>query len=96
MSERFVTRGLPAGGTQGRAMSSAFRRASMRRGTFPVLSAGLTPRIRMEYWSFTIRGLVKQAVKWSWDEFQKLPSREFIVDIHCVTKWSKLDTRWRG
>jgi DMSO/TMAO reductase YedYZ molybdopterin-dependent catalytic subunit len=63
---------------------------------FPVLSAGPTPRIELDKWTFTLEGLVKEPKTWTWDEFTKLPSREFVVDIHCVTKWSKLDTKWRG
>lgn len=63
---------------------------------FPVLSAGPTPRTPLDQWSFTIEGLVREPVKWSWEEFLELPSRTFTVDIHCVTKWSKLDTRWSG
>jgi DMSO/TMAO reductase YedYZ molybdopterin-dependent catalytic subunit len=63
---------------------------------FPVLSAGPTPRTPLEQWSFTIDGLVGGPVKWSWDEFLRLPAQSFVVDIHCVTKWSKLDTQWRG
>ncbi len=63
---------------------------------FPVLSAGPTPRTPLERWSFEINGLVTQPVRWSWAEFQHLPARRYTVDIHCVTKWSKLDTRWEG
>jgi DMSO/TMAO reductase YedYZ molybdopterin-dependent catalytic subunit len=63
---------------------------------FPVLSAGPTPRTSLERWSFTIEGLVSEPVKWSWEQFLQLPAQSFVVDIHCVTKWSKLDTRWRG
>jgi DMSO/TMAO reductase YedYZ molybdopterin-dependent catalytic subunit len=63
---------------------------------FPVLSAGPTPRVPLERWSFFVRGLVSEPVQWTWDEFQRLPAKAFTVDIHCVTKWSKLDTRWRG
>ena len=63
---------------------------------FPILSAGPTPRISPAAWRFTIEGLVKDPVGWSWDEFQQLPRQDFTVDIHCVTKWSKLDTRWEG
>ena len=96
MSERFVTRGFTGRRHTGPGDVERIPPGQYETRDFPVLSAGPTPRIRMEQWSFTIRGLVKQAVKWNWDEFQKLPSREFIVDIHCVTKWSKLDTRWRG
>jgi DMSO/TMAO reductase YedYZ molybdopterin-dependent catalytic subunit len=63
---------------------------------FPVLSAGPTPRTSLERWSFEINGLVRQPSSWSWVDFQRLPSRQFSVDIHCVTKWSKLDTHWEG
>jgi DMSO/TMAO reductase YedYZ molybdopterin-dependent catalytic subunit len=63
---------------------------------FPVLSAGPTPRISLERWSFEINGLVKKPVRWSWEEFQRLPSGLYTVDIHCVTKWTKLDTQWEG
>jgi DMSO/TMAO reductase YedYZ molybdopterin-dependent catalytic subunit len=63
---------------------------------FPVLSAGPTPEISLEAWSFTIDGEVERPVSWRWDEFQALPSETFTVDIHCVTKWSKLGTEWTG
>jgi DMSO/TMAO reductase YedYZ molybdopterin-dependent catalytic subunit len=63
---------------------------------FPVLSAGPTPRTALDQWSFTIEGLVRTPVSWNWEEFRKLPSQTFAVDISCVTKWTKLDTRWRG
>jgi DMSO/TMAO reductase YedYZ molybdopterin-dependent catalytic subunit len=65
-------------------------------GDFPVLSAGPTPHTPLEEWSFTIRGAVTEAVSWPWVEFLALPSETVAVDIHCVTKWSKLDTEWRG
>ena len=63
---------------------------------FPVLSAGPTPRISPADWSFGIGGLVETPVKWTWDEFNALPHQSFTRDIHCVTKWSKLDTNWEG
>ena len=62
---------------------------------FPVLSAGPTPHTPLEEWSFTIEGGA-EPVRWNWDEFRALPSEEISVDIHCVTKWSKLDTAWEG
>jgi DMSO/TMAO reductase YedYZ molybdopterin-dependent catalytic subunit len=62
---------------------------------FPVLSAGPTPYTSLSEWSFTIEG-GGAPVTWSWDEFRALPSEEITVDIHCVTKWSKLDTAWEG
>jgi DMSO/TMAO reductase YedYZ molybdopterin-dependent catalytic subunit len=63
---------------------------------FPVLSAGPTPRIRTEDWSFTIKVGPKPVIKWSWSEFNALPQTKFTRDIHCVTAWSKLDTPWQG
>src|SRR5216684_4469836 len=63
---------------------------------FPVLSAGPTPHMPLNEWSFTIDGAVGRPVSWSWEEFLALPSESPTVDIHCVTKWSKLDTSWRG
>src|SRR4030081_1626869 len=61
---------------------------------FPVLSAGPTPHTPLDRWSFSMEGLVKSPVTWSWQEFQKLPTQTFTVDISCVTKWTKLDTKW--
>ena len=63
---------------------------------FPVLSAGPTPHTPLEQWSFTIDGEVEQPASWSWERFTSLPAETVTVDIHCVTKWSKLDTSWRG
>jgi DMSO/TMAO reductase YedYZ molybdopterin-dependent catalytic subunit len=63
---------------------------------FPVLSAGPTPRTGLEDWSLTIDGAVDAAASWSWEELLALPQETFTVDIHCVTKWTKLDTAWTG
>jgi DMSO/TMAO reductase YedYZ molybdopterin-dependent catalytic subunit len=63
---------------------------------FPVLSAGPTPHTSLDQWSFTIDGEVEQPVSWTWEEFLALPAETPTVDIHCVTKWSKLGTGWEG
>ena len=63
---------------------------------FPVLSAGPTPRIPLDRWQFTITDETGGKHSWSWREFQALPAEDCTVDIHCVTKWSKLDTVWTG
>src|SRR5271154_222055 len=63
---------------------------------FPVLSAGPTPRSPLDGWSFTIQGDVAEATSWSWDELRALAAETITVDIHCVTKWAKLDTSWKG
>ncbi len=61
-----------------------------------MLSAGPTPRTPLEDWSLTLDGAVDEPRQWSWEEFRALPSETVSVDIHCVTKWSKLDTTWTG
>ena len=63
---------------------------------FPVLSAGPTPHAPRDEWSFTVDGAVQKPVSWPWNEFTALPAERVTVDIHCVTKWSKLGTRWKG
>jgi DMSO/TMAO reductase YedYZ molybdopterin-dependent catalytic subunit len=63
---------------------------------FPVLSAGPTPRITLSSWTFTLEGLVESPKQWNWEQFNALPHQSFTKDIHCVTKWSKLDTHWEG
>jgi DMSO/TMAO reductase YedYZ molybdopterin-dependent catalytic subunit len=63
---------------------------------FPVLSAGPTPRTPLADWTFSITGEVDKLKNWTWDEFRKLPTETITRDIHCVTKWSKLDTVWEG
>jgi DMSO/TMAO reductase YedYZ molybdopterin-dependent catalytic subunit len=63
---------------------------------FPVLSAGPTPHTQLTDWSFTIDGVVAEPVSWRWEAFLALSAEQVTTDIHCVTKWSKLDTSWRG
>jgi DMSO/TMAO reductase YedYZ molybdopterin-dependent catalytic subunit len=65
-------------------------------GNFPVLSAGPTPRTPLTEWDLTIQGEVDGSRRWTWEEFRDLPHEAVSVDIHCVTKWSKFDTRWEG
>lgn len=63
---------------------------------FPVLSAGPTPRTPLDRWTFSIDGEIDEVRRWTWDELLALPQETVTVDIHCVTKWSKLDTEWTG
>ena len=62
---------------------------------FPVLSIGPTPHTPLDEWTFTIVDGDERTI-WTWEEFRALPSETFTVDIHCVTRWSKLDTTWEG
>ncbi len=95
MSNRFVSRGFFG---RRRQPEAAGRVPPGQHVTpdFPVLSAGPTPLIPLDKWTFTIEGLVHEPARWTWEEFLRLPAQEFVADIHCVTKWSKLDTRWEG
>lgn len=63
---------------------------------FPVLTAGPTQYIPHETWTFTLKNGPRPIKQWTWDEFNALPQTTVTVDIHCVTAWSKFDTRWRG
>lgn len=63
---------------------------------FPVLSAGPTPRVDTETWEFAVVGLDGIRRTWSWDDLMALPIDTITTDIHCVTRWSKLGTEWRG
>ena len=63
---------------------------------FPVLSAGPTPHTPLPEWTFSIRQGGDTLKSWTWQEFQALPAETVTVDVHCVTRWSKLDTVWRG
>ncbi len=64
---------------------------------FPVLSAGPTPRTALEAWSLVIEDTkLRELYRCSWRELLALPATEVTVDIHCVTKWTKLGTRWKG
>jgi DMSO/TMAO reductase YedYZ molybdopterin-dependent catalytic subunit len=63
---------------------------------FPVLSAGPTPHTALDHWTFSIRQGDRELKSWSWEEIQALPAETVTTDIHCVTRWSKLDTEWRG
>jgi DMSO/TMAO reductase YedYZ molybdopterin-dependent catalytic subunit len=63
---------------------------------FPILSAGPTPRIPLDEWELSVVGAVDAPRTWRWDELLALPASEITADIHCVTKWTKLDTAWKG
>jgi len=96
MADGFVSRGFEGKRRTGAGNVQRIPPGQYETRDFPVLSAGPTPRVALERWSFSIDGLVTQKARWSWDEFLKLPAQEFTVDIHCVTKWCKVATRWRG
>jgi DMSO/TMAO reductase YedYZ molybdopterin-dependent catalytic subunit len=63
---------------------------------WPVLTYGRTPRFDPKTWTFRCSGLVEEEVIWTWEEFLQLPRTEVACDIHCVTRWSRLDNRFEG
>ena len=95
MADRFISRGF-LGKRRESDVANRVPPGQYLTRDFPVLSAGPTPRMPLDRWTFSIQGLVREPITWTWAEFVQLPTQTFVVDIHCVTKWSKLDTRWEG
>ena len=63
---------------------------------FPVLHYGAIPPFDPATWNLKAWGEIEDEVEWSWEEFQALPRVKLVMDIHCVTRWSKADTEWEG
>ncbi|CAA9286648.1 MAG: Sulfite oxidase and related enzymes [uncultured Chloroflexi bacterium] len=63
---------------------------------WPVLHHGSVPRTNLAAWDFKVWGLVEQPLSFTWEQLQQLPRTELVTDIHCVTRWSKLDQTWEG
>ena len=63
---------------------------------FPVLHAGRVPKTDLAGWDFSVEGLVASPWTWGYEEVLSMPAARRTFDIHCVTKWSKLDTDWEG
>jgi DMSO/TMAO reductase YedYZ molybdopterin-dependent catalytic subunit len=63
---------------------------------WPVLTYGSTPRFDARVWRFRCFGLVEHEMSWTWADFLRLPRVEVTCDIHCVTRWSRLDNRFGG
>jgi DMSO/TMAO reductase YedYZ molybdopterin-dependent catalytic subunit len=63
---------------------------------WPVLHAGTVPKTDLATWDFRVFGEVEEPLRLTWDEFSALPTTEVTIDIHCVTRWSRFDTSFRG
>ena len=63
---------------------------------FPVLHYGPVPAFNPDTWDFKVWGEVEKPLTLSWSEFSQIPRSRKLMDIHCVTRWSKLDTLWEG
>ncbi len=80
-------------------MSDARRRlppGQVETKKWPVLHHGEVPKTDLAKWDFRVFGLVEEPLRLSWDEFSRLPATDTKSDIHCVTRWSRFDVRWRG
>jgi DMSO/TMAO reductase YedYZ molybdopterin-dependent catalytic subunit len=96
MVQDFISRGFRGRRREDPAVAGRIPPGQYLTQDFPVLSAGPTPRTSLATWDFTITGEIAPARRWTWEEFRALPAETFTTDIHCVTKWSKLDTAWEG
>ena len=63
---------------------------------WPVLHAGSVPKVDLATWDLTVTGEVERDLTLTWEQLIELPSREVTVDIHCVTRWSRFDTTFKG
>lgn len=63
---------------------------------FPVLHYGTVPKFDPATWDFKAWGEVETPLRLTWEEFNALPKTRLLMDIHCVTRWSKFDTTWEG
>ncbi len=63
---------------------------------WPVLHAGTVPQTDLATWDFRVFGQVESPITLSWEELTALPTREITIDIHCVTRWSRFDTSFKG
>jgi DMSO/TMAO reductase YedYZ molybdopterin-dependent catalytic subunit len=88
----FITRGFSG---RGRERDPRLPPGQSLVEDWPVLSAGPTPDVPTDEWSFSIR-TENGLTTWTWDEFLALGVEDVTVDIHCVTHWTKLDMDWRG
>jgi DMSO/TMAO reductase YedYZ molybdopterin-dependent catalytic subunit len=63
---------------------------------WPVLHYGGVPKVNLATWDFSIGGLVGNPVRLTYEDFRKLPRKTVKADVHCVTRWSMLDSTWEG
>jgi DMSO/TMAO reductase YedYZ molybdopterin-dependent catalytic subunit len=94
----FVSRGFSRRRSTPEGLADRLPPGQYAESGFPVLTAGPTPHIdpTAGEWSFRVDGMVAEEREWSWDEFGELDFEDVPCDIHCVTKWSKLGTTFRG
>ncbi len=87
---------LFGGKTQDPAIAERIPPGQYRTEKFPVLHYGSTPKTELANWDFKVFGEVDSPFGLTWTEFKTLPRKTVHTDIHCVTRWTKLDTTWEG
>ena len=87
---------LFGGQTADPAVADRIPPGQYRTEKFPVLHYGSVPRTDLATWDFKVYGEVDAPFTLTWDQFKQLPRKEVHTDIHCVTRWTKLDTTWEG
>jgi DMSO/TMAO reductase YedYZ molybdopterin-dependent catalytic subunit len=92
----FISRGFGGGRRTDPELAARIPPGQYLETGFPVLTAGPTPRITTDNWTFKVDGMVGNEQRWDWDQFNALEFEDVPCDIHCVTKWSKLGTSFRG
>jgi len=63
---------------------------------WPVLHAGSIPTTDLSTWDFFVEGEIETPIRLSWEELNALPRTSHTQDIHCVTRWSRFDTTFKG
>jgi DMSO/TMAO reductase YedYZ molybdopterin-dependent catalytic subunit len=96
VAEGFVSRGFSGRRRVAEGVADRLPPGQYSEEGFPVLTAGPTPVVATDEWSFRIDGMVAEEREWAWDDFHELEFEDVPCDIHCVTKWSKLGTSFRG
>lgn len=91
-----VTRGFKGRPREDEATRSRVPPGQYVTADFPVLTAGPTQHTSLDDWTLSMQVAGRLLAKWSWHDFGMLRQTGITTDIHCVTKWTKLDTRWRG
>lgn len=87
---------LFGGRTTDPAVADRIPPGQYRTDKFPVLHYGSVPRVDLATWDLRVHGEVDAPFTLTWEEFKGLPRKQVHTDIHCVTRWSKLDTTWEG
>jgi DMSO/TMAO reductase YedYZ molybdopterin-dependent catalytic subunit len=83
-------------GTMDPAIAERIPPGQYKTDKFPVLHYGSVPRVDLATWDFKVFGEVDNPFTLTWQDFKALPRKSVHADIHCVTRWTKLDTDWEG